>query len=73
VNRIIEEIEAEIRRLQAVKALLDGRPFAQSGQAQGEGGEVMDDWDHLDELDDPSTWFFGATENGSPGRAVACR
>jgi hypothetical protein len=19
----------------------------------------MDDWDHLDELDDPSTWFFG--------------
>jgi hypothetical protein len=36
----------------------DGRGAA-GPMGEGEGAEVMDDWDHLEEQDDASTWFFG--------------
>jgi len=38
-------------------------------------GEAMSEWDHLEEQDDASTWFFSeaAIGNGSPGGPVGHR
>jgi hypothetical protein len=45
---------------------------------EGEGGEVMDEWDHLAEQDDASIWLFGSFHRKRIGRrsrgaSVKCR